>query len=234
MISIPFKLFRIQQIDSQIDHAQLRCAEIEQKLIENEDLTLAQQRVNQTHQVNDAIISKLSKIEAEVKQQRLKIETSESSLYSGRIQNPKELSDIQKEISSLRRHLTTLEDRQLEAMIEAEESQNEFELAQAAYQKVSENFSQLSVILLDKHKVLIDEINRLLDEKKAAVTGLPEKDFVLYETLRKQRRGVAVSKVNNNSCTACGATINAALLQAASLPGQIARCETCGRILYAG
>jgi uncharacterized protein len=234
VISIPFKLFRIQQIDSQIDQAQSRCNEINKKLSTNDDLVEAKQKVDEAQQFLDNALSNLSHIEIDVQQQRIKIETSEASLYGGRIQSPKELQEIQKEIAALKRYLTVLEDRQLEAMIAVDDARDVLDNTQNAYQSTKSDFNHLSQVLSAETKGLLEDINHLTHEKEAATTDLPDNVLNLYETLRKQRRGVAVSRVNNNSCTACGATINASLLQAASLPGQIARCETCGRILYAG
>lgn len=234
MISIPFKLFRIQQIDSQIDQAQFRCVEITQQLSENEELDQARQREQELQKDLEEAVSKLSHAENDVRQLRVKIETSEASLYGGRVQNPKELQDLQKEIASLKRYQVTLEDRQLEAMIYVDDTRESLLQAQKNLEKLNEEYLRSSQILRTEKEGLLTEINHLKNEKEAAITGLPENALNLYETLRKQRRGVAVSGVINNSCTACGTTINASLLQAASLPGQIARCETCGRILYAG
>ena len=58
--------------------------------------------------------------EAEVEKQRIKIEQTEASLYGGHVHNPKELQDLQKDVASLKRHLETLEERQLEAMLVVE------------------------------------------------------------------------------------------------------------------
>ena len=54
----------------------------------------------------------------------------------------------------------------------------------------------------------------------------------LYENLRKQKRGVAVSLVNDNACEICGTTLTPAQAQATRLSLQIQYCPTCGRILY--
>jgi predicted nucleic acid-binding Zn-ribbon protein len=53
----------------------------------------------------------LKHAEAEVGRQKVKIEQSESNLYSGNVKNPKELQDLQNEIAALKRYLITLEDR---------------------------------------------------------------------------------------------------------------------------
>ncbi|MFN2235225.1 MAG: C4-type zinc ribbon domain-containing protein [Anaerolineales bacterium] len=47
------------------------------------------------------------------------------------------------------------------------------------------------------------------------------------------RAGVAVAKVEDRACKACGSTLTASLNQAARSPSQIVFCDSCGRILYA-
>ena len=51
--------------------------------------------------------------EAEAEAQKIKIEHTEASLYGGSVHNPKELQDLQRDVASLKKHLTTLEERQL-------------------------------------------------------------------------------------------------------------------------
>jgi len=63
---------------------------------------------------------------------------------------------------------------------------------------------------------------------------LPAEDIKLYTNLRESRRGIAVSKVVDKTCSSCGSTINASLLHAARSPTQINTCDVCGRILYTG
>ncbi len=69
--------------------------------------------------------------EVDAQNQRLKIEQIEASLYSGKGHSPKELLDLQDDVAALKRHLITLEDTQLEAMLAAEESMSANQAAQA-------------------------------------------------------------------------------------------------------
>ncbi len=109
-----FHLYRLQQIDTQIDQAEVSLAEIN-RLLAGDELVRQATETNEAaaralHQAQQA----LKQSEFAVKEQQIKIAQSEASLYSGRIRNPKELQDIQKEISSLKKYLATLEDHQLE------------------------------------------------------------------------------------------------------------------------
>lgn len=230
----PFKLFRLQQIDTQLDRAHGRLQEIEAALKENKAVRQAQQRLEKIKGKLDTERRKLRKAEDEVKKQRIKIEQTEATLYSGKVRNPKELQDLQNEAAALKRYLSVLEDRQLEAMFSVEEVEDLLEEASSALDSVMAEFDQQYEELTQERAQLNNEVNRMDSERAAAASSIPDEYMTLYEQLRKQRRGIAVAKVTDKACSACGSTLTAALLHSARLPSKITRCGACGRILYSG
>ncbi len=233
-MSQPFKLFRLQQIDSHIDQVQSRLREIEATLNEKAALNEAHQHFTDA-EANLAEAQKaLHRAEENVNAQRVKIEQTESSLYGGKIRNPKELQDLQNESAALKRFLATLEDRQLEAIIAVEDLEAISKEKAIALSKITAESESLDQKLAKEQVGLTQELKHLENERQAAASTIPADDLGLYERLRQQRRGVAVAKVNVNSCSACGSVISPALLQVARSPNQLARCDSCGRILYFG
>ena len=107
-------------------------------------------------------------------------------------------------------------------------------LAAEQLSQVRANKSALSTKLTREQTSISDEVQRLQVERQAATSSVPEADLKLYNQLRQSRRGVAVARVTDTYCTACGSTLSAALLHAARSPNQITRCDSCGRILYTG
>jgi len=81
---------------------------------------------------------------------------------------------------------------------------------------------------------LLQQIERLEAERNAALSPISQADLSLYEGLRKTRNGVAVVIISSRACSACGATLTAALVQTSQSTGLLVRCPTCGRILYPG
>ena len=233
-MSQPFQLFRLQQIDIQLDQDQDRLREIEAELNDHADLHQAQASLRENEAKFNAAEKDLRRAEENVLAQHLKIEQTESTLYGGKVRNPKELQDLQLESVALKRFLEVLEERQLEAIIAYEDLEK---LVQEASQKlahIEENKSQINQLLQTEKTGLILELKRLEDERAAATKPIPANDLNLYENLRKTRRGVAVARVTGNACTACGAALSASMSQAVRLPDQLNRCDSCGRILYTG
>jgi hypothetical protein len=233
-MSQAFKLFRLQQIDSQIDHGRNRMREIEAILSDSTTLNHAKQQADEADAHLIVMRKDLQRAEVTVQNQRIKIEQTEAALYGGKVRNPKELQDLQNESAALKRYLNTLEDRQLDAIMVVEEAELDFQAKSETLSRVITETEQLSQQLVKEQSALLQEVKHLEDERLAGIASIPAADLALYEKLRQQRRGVAVAKANGNMCAACGAALNSSLQQAARSPNQLARCDSCGRILYAG
>jgi predicted nucleic acid-binding Zn-ribbon protein len=233
-MSRPFKLYRLQQIDTQLDWIHNRLSEIERLLGEDAVVQQAAAEFAQKEQVHQTAQKQVRKAEDEVRQVRIKIEQDESSLYGGKIRNPKELKDLENEVAALKRHLTVVEDRQLEAMLYEEDTGAQTQVAAAGRDQAQSEFDQHTGDLRQEREKISKDQARLEGERQAAAEPIEAEDLAIYNQLRKVRRGVAVSKVTDRACSACGSTLSAALLNASHSPNQISRCEACGRILYIG
>lgn len=229
-----FNLFRLQQIDTQIDQNENSLAQIERLLSGDEAVNHARQAVEAAAKAVQKASQSLKEAEFAVHEQQIKIAQSEASLYGGRISNPKELQDIQKEITSLKKHLAALEDRQLENMLAVEEAENQEQSANTQLTQAQANFAEQSAGWLGQKEQLVRNLERLHAEHDAAVTLISKESLQIYDTLRKRKSGVAVTSIDDGSCHVCGATIRPSELQAARAAQVLVFCNSCGRILYAG
>jgi predicted nucleic acid-binding Zn-ribbon protein len=233
-MSSPFKLFRLQQIDLQLDRTRARLREIQAALEENSVLRAVMGKVAARERELQESKKILQRAEGEVQAQRIKIEQTEASLYGGKIRNPKELQDLQNEAAALKRYRDVLEDRQLEAMMSVEEFEGALDEAATELKAVQERGAVQNASLLSEQSALYKDVERLENERQAATSSLEAPELRTYEQLRLARNGIAVAKVTDRACAACGSTLSAALLSAARSPNQITRCSTCNRILYMG
>lgn len=232
-MSAALGLFRLQQVDRQIDQSQARVHVIQGILENDAELRKAMEWVEATQKDLHASQSRLKEAEAQVKAQQIKIEQAESSLYGGSVHNPKELQDLQNDVASLKKHLSTLEEHQLEAMLQVEDAQTAFDAAQAGLSSLQTQRGDDHLKLIDEQAILHKNLARLQTERQAVMTDLAASSMEIYEELRGRRRGVAVAEVADNSCSACGTRLTAALQQSARSLTQLFYCPSCGRILYA-
>jgi len=232
-MSAALGLYRLQQVDSQIDQLQARQKTIHETLLNDASLRAATQAF-EVADSNHKETSRLLKLaEAEVEKQRIKIEQTEANLYSGNVHNPKELQDLQKDIVSLKKYMETLEERELEAMLQVEDSEKELLATKVQLEQIQANVKEQNRDLSHENEILIKDLETLESERSATLGNLSDKDVTTYDQLRKQRRGVAVARVSESACDACGTTLTPAQLQNARSTSQLFNCPTCGRVLYA-
>lgn len=232
-MSAALGLYRLQQVDSQMDAIRARLAVIQQTLENDLELRAAAEACSAAEALHKQAANALKQSEAEVERQNAKIKQTEASLYSGSVKNPKELQDLQSEIVSLKKHLATLEERELEAMLRAEETEKKLEEAKAQLADIQSRLLTQRRDLVGESETLNKDLERLEAERQAVVRNVDEQSLKTYEGLRQHKRGVAVALLSEDSCSACGTTLTASQQQFARLP-QLFYCPTCGRVLYAG
>ncbi len=227
-------LYRLQQIDSQIDAATARLISIENVLLDDISIQSAKVAIDENEEKHKSLVTILRGSENKTSDIRIKIEFSEAALYGGKIHNPKELQELQTEIASLKKMLASAEDKQLELMMEVESAEEKLMWANEGLLEAEKIKAERNAELIGEKTKLLNQLERLDSERKATLPTIPAPDLGLYDHLRKSRNGVAVVIINTRACNACGTTLTAALIQAAQSTGQLIRCPSCSRILYPG
>ncbi len=233
-MSATLGLFRLQQVDSRISQVETRLAGVRERLGNDAELRAALEQVKAAEAELAKAERDRHKSEEEAESQQIKIQQTESTLYGGGVHNPKELQDLQADTVSLKKHLATLEEHELEAMLKADEVQAALKEAKGKLKELEARLGNEHLKLVEQQEALERDLENLQTERSAAVSAIASEMLAVYEELRQQRRGVAVAEVSDNACSACGTTLTAALQQNARHAAQIVHCPSCGRILYAG
>ena len=227
-----FQLYQLQQIDSATAFSRARIIEID-RLIQNQgELNKISQRITQLESDLRQKQTDYDLLNHEIQSKKNKKSQSESALYAGKIQNPKELQDLQLEISSLSQAIMKMEDELLEKMIELDEAQEAVKENQDLFVKTQKERDARNTRLLGEMKELERAVENYLLKKEPIISQIPENDLALYQRLLKSKNGVAVAKLQENSCSSCGASLTAGQCQQARSPGALFFCPNCGRIVY--
>ena len=232
-MSAALGLYRLQQVDSQMDKIQARLNVIRETLENDAKLRAAMDAVAKSEAEHKLSSNSVKASEAEVTSQRIKIEHTEASLYGGMVKNPKELQDLQLEAASLKKYLVTLEERQLDAMVRAEETQEALDEANKKLEQVQENLKDQNRDLTTESDSLTRELENLEPERSAVIGNLDEAFLKTYNQLRLKKNGVAVALFEDDACSACGTTFTQSQHQNARSLDKLFNCPTCGRIIYA-
>ena len=117
-------------------------------------------------------------------------------------------------------------------MIAAESAENNLQSANTQLELIQARLGSEHKKLIEDQSSLVIEIERLVEEREATLAPIESSLLQIYEDLRLQKRGTAIAEITDNSCGACGSTINSALQQNARSQKQLAHCPICGRILF--
>lgn len=221
-------------MDSELDQITIRKNEIVRLIQDETIVNEVKERLNEKQSELDNNQKVLKKIEEKNNQLQLKLQEDEHALYGGKIKLPRELQDLQNEISSLKKQTASQDEDQLNTMMTIEDLENEKSLIQRDLVAAESVFATKVAGLKGELSSLEKKKENLLAERDAAIQNVDAASLERYETLRKAKRGLAVAVVVDQACTACGATLTPADWQAARSPQRLVTCSSCGRILYAG
>lgn len=227
-------LYRLQEIDREVDRLKGRLEEIRITLEDSAEIARLKDDLAAREAVQVTASSAARRAQNEVEDQRLKIQKTDKALYGGSVKNPKELEDLQMESEALKRYLETLEDRYLEAMLEQDEAESAAQESVASLKSAEVQQADLHAELAAEQESIDDRIANLAAEREVAVASISRDDLATYEELRSRLRGVAVVVLDGDSCGACGLTLSASSRQLVGTGDELTRCSQCGRILYGG
>jgi predicted nucleic acid-binding Zn-ribbon protein len=224
---------RLQLIDNRLDQITVRLYKI--KIILEDDAEL-KQILDIKNKIEERMAScskDVQTLELAVQDQQIKVQQIDASLYSGNFKNPKELQELQLEMASTKRFLSSLENKLLEAMIAYEDNEKEYDCICSKHNEIMNAYSIKNSEYFQENNTLQSEVDKLNVEKKAAESTLSTQEIFFYNQLRLQRGGIAVSSISDRSCDSCGTTLTPAQEQSIRSSDQLVHCPSCGRMLYA-
>lgn len=225
-------LYHLQTLDSQLDAVQKRLAEIAKLLNQNAAVRAAQAALEQAENTFRHWQSRLTDLELERAQLQQEATVTEGRLYSGQVTNPRELIDMQNKLAELRHRYEELEEPVLEAMVSLEESQTRVKQAQDTLERVKREQADTVGTLSTEQAELNTKLQDLQAQLAQVRATIQPANLSLYDQLRQRLGGLAVTLMEDESCTTCGVEISSQLAQQVR-HDKVILCPTCGRILHA-
>lgn len=226
------QLFQLQKLDTEIDEKKKRLGEVLKAQKEPQTLQAARQRAETAAAELQKWQGKHKALTLEVGSVTNKAKNSENRLYSGKVTNTKELSDLQQEIESLERRKGGLEDEVLEALVMIEDAQTEQTAASGALETAVAQWEKQSGHLKTEQNELALSLHKLMQSRKTKAAAIDAASLTEYEGLRQQKHGLAVAGLRVNMCLGCLTTVSANKVKEVD-EGRKVYCGGCGRLLAA-
>ena len=224
------ELYRLQQLDTERDAKERRLVEIEEALEDDRVLRETRHRLKRAEERVRTWQTRQRDLELEIESLSDKMSRSEKRLYGGKVTNPKELSDLQAEIASLKRRRQKLEDTLLEAMIKREEAETARDEADAHLKDVESKRETRQADLKAERERLQERLEEIERKRASIVPRMDASTVTTYERVRERKGGQAVAFIRDDVCSVCGVTVPPSL-EWKLRQGELIHCDTCGRIL---
>jgi uncharacterized protein len=231
-MSVASQLYQLQGFDTEIESSEKALDLAVRQLADRSLLTEAQDRMTTARRKHATLTKQQRDLEFEIDDIAAKIKLVETRLYGGQVRNPKELTDLQREVEMLKAQRGRLEDRELETMEQVEASSGEVAILEDRVKKAEAAWQSRDQKLRSDVEALKTTLADLKQRREALVGGIDPQAIAVYQEAKK-KRGTAVARVEQGLCQGCRISLPVSEFQKAK-SGALVRCGSCGRILYVG
>jgi len=229
-MSLVGQLYKLQQLDLELQRKQQELNEVENRLSDNKALVAAESKlVSQKGQLEDAG-KKQKSAEWELEDLQEKVKQINSKLYSGTTKDPKELVNLEKEVKGLKSQIKTKEDAFLGLMSQVEEIEAKVKTTNEELERLKREWEKRQETLRPRKNEIETVLAKLRGDRNELAQQIDSEAFNIYERIRLTR-GQAVVKVEMGKCQGCHITVPTSQWQKAKA-GDLIQCNSCSRILY--
>jgi predicted nucleic acid-binding Zn-ribbon protein len=224
-------LYRLQNLDHQLEQGQQRVSQIQAGMGETEALRQTRRALTSAQEEHRDWEARARHLELEIEGLSSKIAASEKRLYSGTVTNPKELGDIQDEIASLKRRCNALEDELLEAMVYSEEAEASLETCRTLLADTEAKWHTEQAALTEELSELEARLVDAQDERDRLRPAIAAEDLALYDKVRSRHGSITVTTLRNGVCGYCAVAPSSTKLARIHNGRELLQCSNCKRIL---
>ncbi len=229
-MSIARQLYRLQEIDLEIESDRKALEQVLSQLGESEELVRVRAELESGHQRLEELKRQQRSAEWETDDLGAKIAALERKLYSGEVKSPKELANLQHDIEGLKSRSGQLEEKTLELMGRVELEETGIAEASSRLKTVEAAWRSQQKHLSADLKRLKAALSELENQRQVMAAGIDPQTMESYEGIR-EHKGMAVAKVEQGICRGCRISLSSRELQRAR-SGILLQCSSCGRILF--
>ncbi len=225
------QLYELQAVDRDLDHRGGRLSDIASRLGDDRALAELREQVSQLQEEEHRVAVAQRELEDAVDSYTEKITQAESKLYGGTVTSPRELSDLQADVTQLKRRRAEQEERLMAVLEEVEGLQAQLRELSSRLRDDEQEWRAQQEAMAQEQRTLQSEVKNLSGKRASMAQQVPPKDLGLYEQVRRGHGGEAVARVRQGRCEACRIALPTRELQRVRTATSAVRCSSCGRIL---
>ncbi|MFZ0666211.1 MAG: C4-type zinc ribbon domain-containing protein [Acidimicrobiales bacterium] len=230
------KLLQVQDHDTVIDQLVHRRATLPERAAlraaESQIASIGARR-DEVGAVRNELGARQAALEEQIASSKTRSADIDRRMYSGQVTAARDLQAMAEEVKHLARHVTELEDKELEVMEELEPVDTELGAADSEIAKLEASAGVLGEDIAKKESDIDAELVRERATRTDLAAEVPADLLAIYEQLRKRLGGTGAARIVNGSCSGCHLHLPAVELDLAqkAAPDTIIYCDQCGRIL---
>jgi len=174
----------------------------------------------------------VKRMESDVETVRAREEKDQKLLDSGSV-SPKEMTNLQHELASLKRRQSDLEDQELELMERLEVAENALAVARSGLDQARADLERARQLRDDALADIADATKRHEAARAEVAGGIAAPLLSLYDRIRSSTGSTGAAMLKARQCQGCRIELYGNELSAVrnADPHEVVRCENCGRIL---
>ena len=224
------QLYQLQEVDLEVESNERALSQMVSQLGESQAVLRARTKLTSEQQRLDELRHQQHSAEWEIDDVVSKLAAADEQLYSGRIRNPKELTNLQHEVDMLKAKRDQLENSALEIMDQVELAEASVAATGSEVEKLEAEWRSQQQQLSADVEALKSKLSALQHKRQLLSAEIDSQAVEVYDELRKQK-GQAVAKVEQGICRGCRISLPSSELQQAR-SGDLVQCSSCGRVLF--
>ena len=230
------QLLAVQDHDTAIDQLVHKKASLTQRA----ELAAVQSQIDarsgrrrEVGEVRDELGGRQASLEEQITASRTRSAEITKRLYGGQVTAARDLQAMDEEVKHLSRHVSELEDRELEVMEELEPVDGELSVIDADLERLSARADELRQAIAAEESEIDADMSRERADRAKLAAEVPADLLARYERLRRKLGGTGAARLVGGSCGGCHLQLPAMELDRVrrAPPDEIIYCDQCGRIL---
>ena len=226
------RLYQLQLLDLEITVRSVEQRGLEERLQGWAELDESVARRDEARGALIVLEREQRDFQGEVDVAAAKLTREEQRLYGGEIRNPRELTDLQREVQSLQAQRADKDEQLLELLVRVDEARAHLRDEEAKAGELEARWAAMTQEMRTQLTAVTATLAQLDAQRTQVTQGVEASSLRLYDTLRAGRNGLAVARVEQSRCQGCRVELPAAVLQRVRQDRQLSQCNHCNRLLY--